>query len=150
MKATHSKKQKTGVMAGYTGFSAGRINQRYVYIPIDKMCDPVSSSVCFSSSLLSLYTHLRALCQARKRASTQARKRASALSLSPARARARASACFLLFSYKYLLYARTRAQEKKVTVCTKSRVYNRMLIHTGQPGASCASMRHIYKAYTYI
>jgi len=29
-----------GAMSGYTGFSAGRVNQRYVYVPIDDMCDP--------------------------------------------------------------------------------------------------------------
>eukprot|EP00277_Geminigera_cryophila_P010553 CAMPEP_0179411468 /NCGR_PEP_ID=MMETSP0799-20121207/3916_1 /TAXON_ID=46947 /ORGANISM="Geminigera cryophila, Strain CCMP2564" /LENGTH=462 /DNA_ID=CAMNT_0021183545 /DNA_START=1 /DNA_END=1386 /DNA_ORIENTATION=+ len=51
-----------GCMAGFTGFSAGRINQRYVYIPIEEMC-----------------------------------------------------------------------KAKKVKVDTKSRVYNRMVVHTGQP-----------------
>lgn len=29
-----------GAMSGYTGFSAGRVNARYVYIPIEDMCDP--------------------------------------------------------------------------------------------------------------
>jgi len=29
-----------GAMSGYTGFSAGRVNQRYVYIPITEMCNP--------------------------------------------------------------------------------------------------------------
>ena len=27
-----------GSMAGFTGFSAGRINQRYLYIPIQEIC----------------------------------------------------------------------------------------------------------------
>ena len=113
MKATHSKKQKTGVMAGYTGFSAGRINQRYVYIPIDKMCDPVSSSVCFSSSLLSLYTHVRALCQARKRASTQARKRARARSLSFTCTRACASVRVLSLILLYISLICTNSRTGK-------------------------------------
>jgi 6-phosphofructokinase 1 len=29
-----------GAMSGYTGFSSGRVNQRYVLLPIDDMCDP--------------------------------------------------------------------------------------------------------------
>ena len=29
-----------GAMAGLTGFSCGKINDRYAYIPIDEMCDP--------------------------------------------------------------------------------------------------------------
>ena len=29
-----------GAMSGYTGFSVGRVNMRYVYIPIDEMTHP--------------------------------------------------------------------------------------------------------------
>mmetsp|Transcript_19880 Transcript_19880/g.66186 ORF Transcript_19880/g.66186 Transcript_19880/m.66186 type:complete len:101 (+) Transcript_19880:546-848(+) len=29
-----------GAMAGFTGFSCGQVNHRYVYIPIEEMCDP--------------------------------------------------------------------------------------------------------------
>eukprot|EP00281_Chroomonas_sp_CCMP1168_P020548 CAMPEP_0206235888 /NCGR_PEP_ID=MMETSP0047_2-20121206/13407_1 /ASSEMBLY_ACC=CAM_ASM_000192 /TAXON_ID=195065 /ORGANISM="Chroomonas mesostigmatica_cf, Strain CCMP1168" /LENGTH=524 /DNA_ID=CAMNT_0053660157 /DNA_START=35 /DNA_END=1609 /DNA_ORIENTATION=+ len=29
-----------GAMAGLTGFSCGKVNDRYCYIPIDEMCDP--------------------------------------------------------------------------------------------------------------
>ena len=60
-----------GAMAGFTGFSVGRINQRYVYIPITEI---------------------------------------------------------------------TRANT--VRVCTKSRVYNRMRVHTGQPDLRPAPPTH--------
>jgi hypothetical protein len=56
--------------AGFTGFSAGRVNQRYVYIPISEMC-----------------------------------------------------------------------KAKKVQVDPKSRMYNRMRVHTGQPDLLPQSLR---------
>ena len=106
-------------MSGYTGFSVGRVNMRYVYIPIDEMTHP-DIKVCV---------------RARARACAPVHDCMHACEYTCLRECMQRCTCLHRACSSACAHKLTRSGcigHAQVRVDPKSRIYNRMCVHTGQ------------------